>query len=295
MKLDFSNVASWSKMFSDKEAVTSFFNAALAYLQNPENGGKLKQKGGTNFFMEPGDIRDSSPTSHSGGKSFSVKSSSNSSSGKGPKGIDLSGFGALQLPTGKQGHPDTISGSRLKSYNGAAFQQGNGKITFKVPEGGGVTTAHSKFPRSELREQGTWHMSSGTSKLSATLSVDKLPPNGTVVIGQIHQEVGSGKPRPPVELFYKNGKVYASVMDSNSLSAGRHNVEIATVKNGEKFSYDMKLSPNGQLEVSVNGKSKTVQMDSSFKNSNLYFKAGNYCQDQRGGSEVSFYGLDIQH
>jgi hypothetical protein len=166
-----------------------------------------------------------------------------------------------------------------------------------VPSGGGATTAHSSFPRSELEESGSWHMSDGTTTLSATLSVDKLPPNGDIVIGQIHQKaVNGGKPRPPVELHYDNGKIVASIMDSNSPDAGRHDVTIATgVKPGQQFSYSMQLQPSDQLTISAAGQSKTVTLDSSFQKSDMYCKAGNYCQDPAGGSSVTFTGLSISH
>jgi len=215
----------------------------------------------------------------------------------GPSSVDLSGFGSLQLPSGSNGHVDTISGGQLGNYNSQYFQHnGNGSITLTVPSGGGAHTANSNFPRSELAENGTWKMSSGTSTLSGTVSIDKLPPDGDVVFGQIHQQVSSGKPRPPVELHYDKGNIVASVMDSNSPNAGRHNVTIATgVKPGEKFSYDMQMKPNGQLNITAAGHSKSIQLDPSFNNSNMYFKAGNYCQDPAGGSAVTVYGLGISH
>ncbi|CAB3764325.1 polysaccharide lyase family 7 protein [Paraburkholderia humisilvae] len=223
---------------------------------------------------------------------------SGSTSGAGPTKVNLSEFGQLQLPSGSNGNVDTISGNKLSSYSSQYFQQNsNGSITFNVPSGGGAHTANSSFPRSELEENGSWHMSDGTTTLSATLSVDKLPPNGDIVIGQIHQKsVDGAKPRPPVELHYDNGNIVASIMDSNSPNAGRHDVTIATgVKPGQSFSYSMKLQPNGQLDISAAGQSKTVSLDPSFQKSDMYCKAGNYCQDPAGGSSVTFTGLNITH
>ncbi|PRH35220.1 hypothetical protein C6V07_15100 [Burkholderia gladioli] len=238
------------------------------------------------------------PASTGGGASASgVAASSGPAPGNGPGAVNLNGFGSLQLPSGSNGHVDTIGAGQLKRYDSDFFKHnGDGSLTFSVPPGGGAHTAHSNFPRSELAEGSSWKMGDGKSTLSATLSVDKLPPNGDVVIGQIHQRVDSGKPRPPVELHYDKGNIVASIMDSNSLSAGRHDVVIAKdVKPGEKFSYSMSMEPNGELNISAAGQSKTVKMDPSFDNANLYFKAGNYCQDPAGGSQVSFNGLDIDH
>lgn len=238
------------------------------------------------------------PASTGGGASASgFAASSGPAPGNGPGVVNLNGFGSLQLPSGSNGHVDTIGAGQLKRYDSDFFKHnGDGSLTFSVPPGGGAHTAHSNFPRSELAEGSSWKMGDGKSTLSATLSVDKLPPNGDVVIGQIHQRVDSGKPRPPVELHYDKGNIVASIMDSNSLSAGRHDVVIVKdVKPGEKFSYSMSMEPNGELNISAAGQSKTVKMDPSFDNANLYFKAGNYCQDPAGGSQVSFNGLDIDH
>ncbi|WP_369065978.1 polysaccharide lyase family 7 protein [Burkholderia gladioli] len=242
------------------------------------------------------------PASTGGGASASASASGFAASsgpapGNGPGAVNLNGFGSLQLPSGSNGHVDTIGAGQLKRYDSDFFKHnGDGSLTFSVPPGGGAHTAHSNFPRSELAEGSSWKMGDGKSTLSATLSVDKLPPSGDVVIGQIHQRVDSGKPRPPVELHYDKGNIVASVMDSNSLSAGRHDVVIAKdVKPGEKFSYSMSMAPNGELNISAAGQSKAVKMDPSFDNANLYFKAGNYCQDPAGGSQVSFNGLDIDH
>ncbi|WP_186052710.1 polysaccharide lyase family 7 protein [Burkholderia gladioli] len=242
------------------------------------------------------------PASTGGGASAGasaggVAASSGPAPGNGPGAVNLNGFGSLQLPSGSNGHVDTIGAGQLKRYDSDFFKHnGDGSLTFSVPPGGGAHTAHSNFPRSELAEGSSWKMGDGKSTLSATLSVDKLPPSGDVVIGQIHQRVDSGKPRPPVELHYDKGNIVASIMDSNSLSAGRHDVVIAKdVKPGEKFSYSMSMEPNGELNISAAGQSKTVKMDPSFDNANLYFKAGNYCQDPAGGSQVSFTGLDIDH
>ncbi|MEK6366296.1 MAG: polysaccharide lyase family 7 protein [Burkholderia gladioli] len=233
----------------------------------------------------------------SGASPGGFAASSGPAPGNGPGAVNLNGFGSLQLPSGSNGHVDTIGAGQLKRYDSDFFKHnGDGSLTFSVPPGGGAHTAHSNFPRSELAEGSSWKMGDGKSTLSATLSVDKLPPSGDVVIGQIHQRVDSGKPRPPVELHYDKGNIVASIMDSNSLSAGRHDVVIAKdVKPGEKFSYSMSMEPNGELNISAAGQSKTVKMDPSFDNANLYFKAGNYCQDPAGGSQVSFTGLDIDH
>jgi hypothetical protein len=219
---------------------------------------------------------------------------------KGPSGVNTAHFGALQLPTGSPGRPDTISGGKLENFQNSSFKRnGDGSITLSVPKGGGVTTPNSSFPRSELAENKTWNMSNGPHSLSATLSVDKLPPNGNVVIGQIHQKRSDGKPpRPPMEIHFQNGQVYATVMSKNAERGQytRKKIVLAeNIKPGEKFSYDATMNKNGKIDLTVNGKTKSVALDPSFNGTNFYFKAGNYCQDKNGGSQVTFNKLGIQH
>jgi len=212
--------------------------------------------------------------------------------------VNLSHFGMLQLPTGKQGSPDTITGGRLEGFGNSAFERhGDGSISLNVPQGGGVHTANSKYPRSELGENKTWSMNKGTSKLESTMSVDKLPKNGTIVIGQIHQRtLVGGAPRPPLELVYKNGNIVANMMDKNAPGYTRKDVVIATgVKPGEKFSFSMQVQPGGKVNITAAGQSKSVQFDKSFGSSAMYFKTGNYCQDPSGGSSVRLYGAEISH
>jgi hypothetical protein len=214
------------------------------------------------------------------------------------QGVNLREFGTLQLPTGSRGRPDMVHGGRLDSYNNSQLFERNGRaITFKVPEGSSATTRNSSFPRSELAENRTWKMSDGRSVLSGSVSIDKLPRSGSVVFAQIHQRVGDGaKPRPPVELIYKNGSVYASVLNAHSQGAGRKETKIADhVEPGEAFAYSMKLGADGTVDIKVGKNQVSLQLHSSFHDSNFYFKAGNYPQDRRGGSEVTYYALDIEH
>jgi hypothetical protein len=176
------------------------------------------------------------------------------------------------------------------------FQQSRDSVTFAVQGGGYVTTPHSRYPRSELSEERHWRMGSGTHRLTATLSVDQLPPSGDIVVGQVHQTAPSGqKPRPPVELHYRNGHMYVSVLDGNSPSAGRREYQVGGyVPVGQQFSYQLQVNTDGSLDVWAAGGHTRVQLSNSFDGSSLYFKAGDYAQDTSGNSAVTFSQLDIE-
>jgi hypothetical protein len=172
----------------------------------------------------------------------------------------------------------------------------------QVPYDGAHTT-NSNFPRTELKEKRpTWKVGDGCASQAARLEVEALPSTGKIVIGQIHQEKPPcGVPRPPVELFYDNGAVYANVMPQQTCETA-HRIQMIVARaipRNTIFSYAMILESNGQLTVTVSVgnklRSNSMQLDPTFNEANLYFKAGNYNQDIHGGSAVKFYGLAITH
>ncbi len=176
-----------------------------------------------------------------------------------------------------------VQGRDLASHQSPYFRQENGAVTFFSPVNG-ATSANSDTTRSELGEAQGWKMGAGPRSLSATLSVDQAPSNGKVTVGQLHQRGGSG--RPPVMLHWNNGTVEASVLESNSPSARRQSYVLAeNVPRGQKFNYNIDVTPDGTAGLSVNGRTTKVKLDSSFQSSDMYFKAGVYLQDKQGGSE----------
>lgn len=214
-----------------------------------------------------------------------------------PDRPDTSFYGTLQLPNG-----DTVSGTRLQTYSGCYFDRrpDGALIVMTVPVGGGKPTPHSKFPRCELKEKGTWNLNDGCASQAARLVVYALPASGDVVIGQIHQEPPApyAAPRPPVELHYDRGTLHADVMKKNTTAPGRPRTRLQIVSGipcHQTFSYAITLAKGGLLTVTVNDRSRSLQLDSSFNNSKLYFKAGNYAQDVNGGSSVGFEGLAVAH
>lgn len=218
-----------------------------------------------------------------------------------PSTINTSAFGQLQLPVDQNGDgkPDTISGSALQSYSSTYMERKPGTLIFRVPTDRLVHTSNSRYPRSELKENQTWTYNKGCAGLAAKVSIYDLPSTGSVVIGQVHQKRNDGQaPRPPLELYYDNGSIHADVMKSQTSASGSPRTKLSIVNrigDHSAFTYSITVATGGLITVTVNGTSKTIQLDPSFSSANLYFKAGNYTQDENGGSSVGFLGLAVQH
>jgi len=226
----------------------------------------------------------------------------------------------LTLPTGTAGSPDTVSTTVLE--NGYAkppyFYTGeDGSMVFWCPIDGAITMG-SVFPRTELRETKggslfNWFVDAGTAKLDATLLVHVVPDTGKIVVGQIH-DVGTGgiHDEPLVELEYDydaataTGSLVAMLRPAPSPASSEVVTPIATdVPLDQRFDYQILLSPAGVLIVTVNGRPLAATIDTSTDNDagwgaqGLYFKAGDYVQENGDAStvagQVQFYSLVIQH
>ena len=219
--------------------------------------------------------------------------------------FDLSHW-SLQLPIGSSGSPDTIPPAQLEGASG--FQDSyfytnktDGGMEFWDPENG-VTTANSKYPRSELREMDSsgqdanWFPNGTTNTLSASLKVVKVPDH--VCVGQIHLGSG-GSTKPLLELYYhKDGSL---VLGIEQTPAGGNQITypVGNASLGTKFSYTIGLS-NSTISLSVNGgAAQTWQMSSTFNGYGMYFKAGDYDQSVGSsssvGATVEFYSLNVAH
>lgn len=157
--------------------------------------------------------------------------------------------------------------------------------------------------------------------MTATLTVDHVSETsdenrkiGRVIVGQIHASDDE-----PCRLYYRKlpenskGSIYLAhepttsseqwydMIGSRSDNAADPEDGIAL---GEKFSYEIKVVGN-ILTVTINreGKDDVVQevdmTDSGFADDWMYFKAGNYNQNNAGDADeyaqVSFYALDVSH
>ncbi|KAB8301278.1 hypothetical protein EYC80_003162 [Monilinia laxa] len=217
--------------------------------------------------------------------------------------IDLSKW-TLQLPTGSQGHPDSVTGAKLAGCSGYTQKYyfftspTDGSVVMKVPGGvstGCVTTANSKHCRTELREASpsSWSPSAGTNKLSATVQV--IAADGSAhgtVIGQIHID-DSVSTKPVCELFYNSKGVISMGVEQTREGGNEIVTEVGSVAVGSKFSYVIAYE-GGKLSVSINGGTTKVLDTYKLNNPKSYFKAGNYNQGN-SKSEVHFFAIDVQH
>ena len=216
----------------------------------------------------------------------------------------------LQESAGSPGSPTMIEPAALVGPNG--FQDDyfftdktDGAMTFWAPETG-VTTPHSRYPRSELRElnadgtKANWPLA-GTHTMSATLAVTQVPDH--VCVGQIHcgMPLQSGlttTTKPLLELYcYSNGDIRLGI--ENSPTGGQTQHVITNVRLGTRFSYVIELTGQGSIRLDLNGATHTFTIPSSFAGYGEYFKAGNYDQsvgsDPTVGAIVKFYALKVMH
>ncbi|MEK1907524.1 MAG: polysaccharide lyase family 7 protein [Pseudomonas sp.] len=223
--------------------------------------------------------------------------------------IDLNTWN-LTIPVGEPA--TTISTPLLANgYQDDYFKNINGTLFFWAPVNGS-TTKNAKYPRSELRETyadgklRNWKYTAADNYLKATLKVTQVPSTGKVVIGQIHNVEGDD---PPIKLSYQ----YKSDTNTGSIVAiyrqapGLDTQSITVLKGvplGQNFSYTIRLTPSGTLAIYVKTPSTTAikwtaKLDKAWAAQTMYFKAGNYVQDNVGDNteagSVTFTSLTVQH
>lgn len=161
--------------------------------------------------------------------------------------FDLGMF-TLELPSGADHKPDSVSSSELSGcdgYHDSYFftNTDDGSLVMKVPgspdSSGCVTTANSKHCRTELRESSpdSWSPTSAVNRLRATLVV--VDAGGSTCIGQIHID-NSISVRPVAELYYKDsGEIQMGVEQTRS-GGDQKLTTVGHVSVGVQFSYEIR-------------------------------------------------------
>lgn len=217
--------------------------------------------------------------------------------------IDLATWN-LSIPVGIPA--TTINTPQLvRGYQDGYFRSGE-TLFFWAPVTGS-TTDNAKYPRSELRETTAdgrafnWSYTSAENTLRAALTVNQVPSNGKIVIGQIHA-YQSNEPLLKVEYQYKEklktGNIVAKLRRSPDAE-----IEVITVAQGVplnvRFDYIIALTSSGDLSVNAYDANWKVRLDQQWSTKLLYFKAGVYTQDNTGyaseGGAATFYLLRISH
>ncbi|MBT8768280.1 polysaccharide lyase family 7 protein [Metapseudomonas boanensis] len=208
-----------------------------------------------------------------------------------------------------------ISTERLNNgYESQYFRRNDdGSITFWVPVTGSVTE-DARYPRTELREtqaDGTlsyWYHSSSDSYLSAVLSVEQVPSEGKIIIGQIHSKDEPGSQNDPLlklQYHYLRGKgrIEALLRKRPGDTEVENILLVDDVPLGQRFGYDFRLTPTGKLGIVITSPDDDGnhyrELSGYWSLQQLYFKAGAYIQDNYGpsneGGRVTFYWLNGLH
>ena len=205
----------------------------------------------------------------------------------------------LTLPTNSDhsGSPDEIKWPELESFSIKPYFQLNSQKTgviFQVPVSG-VTTANSKFPRSELREmssdgteEASWSSDTGSHRMFIQESITHLPVlKPEIVAGQIHDATSDVA---MVRLENQNLFIQGDGQNLGTLDP-------AYVL-GTQFTVEFVVG-DGHIKVYYNGVQK---IDYKKSGSGYYFKAGCYDQSNatKGESadaygEVIIYQLEVHH
>lgn len=206
----------------------------------------------------------------------------------------------LQLPTGPQGDPTTISPTALTggyTNQDYFFLNSAGQMTFWAPENG-VHTPHSQYGRSELRQMNPdgslaeWKVTENHT-LSATVAVPDVTKR--VCVGQVHLGTGGPSTKVVTELFYDaDGQITLGV--AKSPDGGQTMYPLGTVALGQNWTYSITVDDH-RLRVSVNGTETSYPIPASFDRYNVYFKAGSYNQSSSdsatNGARVEFSALSL--
>jgi len=203
--------------------------------------------------------------------------------------FDLSHFN-LQLPIPEKNSIKQIQNHELNKYASKYFYldpSRKGMVFFVSSDG--VTTHGSHYPRTELRDQRNWNFT-GQHTLTATLAVLEQPSTNKIIVGQIH---GDRKGTEAVKIWWVNGDLIVGVKPE--VDAKEQRVTYAkNVPLNQKFSYTIAQSGKN-VTVTINNVSHSFNFGNSWDTEQVYFKAGNYLQDNSttpvSTGRVEFYSI----
>ncbi|WP_185248581.1 polysaccharide lyase family 7 protein [Chryseobacterium bernardetii] len=189
--------------------------------------------------------------------------------------FDLSGFN-LQLPLSKNNSIVIIKGSDIADFSSENFyfSPQDKSIRFFCSSDG-QTTQGSHYPRTELRQINEWHFENSHS-LKVKMTVLQQPSTGKIIIGQIH---GNSKGTEAVKIWWNNGEIQAGFKKEVDGKEQRTTL-LKNVALGQIFEYSI-LQNNLEVQVIVNQQTTTFNLGESWKSESVYFKAGNYLQDNK--------------
>lgn len=204
-----------------------------------------------------------------------------------PSQFDLSKFN-LQLPIDKNNSIMIIKGADIAQFSSENFYFApeDSSIRFFCSSDG-KTTQGSHYPRTELREINEWHFD-GQHSLQVKMAVLQQPSSGKIIIGQIH---GHSKGTEALKIWWNNGQVQVGFKKEVDDKEQRVTL-LKNVPLGQTFDYSIRQN-NSDVEVKIGPQTTTFHFGDSWKSELVYFKAGNYLQDN--GSPVSSGLTAIYH
>jgi hypothetical protein len=252
-------------------------------------------------FAEPGEHhKPTSTSSPSRGRgAYMPDSATRSASGRSnatrpSQVLDLHNW-YLTLPTGSSGEPDTVRQPALTSYSSPFFRLDPARDgVVLTSNAGGVTTANSSYPRSELREMdgdklASWSNTSGTHTMEVRQAVTQLPKaKPEVVTAQIHDTKSD-----VMEVRLEGKRLIGQYADGKQDFVIDPAYALGTP-------YDLRiLATSGRIDVWYNG-THAGGLDQS--GSGWYFKTGSYLQSNTGKGDagdavakVVLYSVGVTH
>ena len=205
--------------------------------------------------------------------------------------IDLSAFD-LQLPLAGAKSIKIIKSTDIPNFVSPYFYYNiSDKSVRLFTQSNGVTTANSHFPRTELRQVSEWDFV-GQHSLKVTMSVISQPNSGKIIIGQIH---GDRKGTEAVKIWWNNGNIQVGYKAEFDAKETRITL-LKDVKLSDIFNYE--INQNGlDIEVKINDKATQFHLGDSWKKETVYFKAGNYLQDNNppiSSGMVAIYKIEVR-
>nr|WP_315034434.1 polysaccharide lyase family 7 protein [uncultured Chryseobacterium sp.] len=204
--------------------------------------------------------------------------------------FNLKGFN-LQLPVQKNNSITIIKGSEIPQFSSENFYYSTEDKSIRFfCSSDGKPTQGSHYPRTELRQIDEWHFEN-THSLQVKMAVLQQPSTGKIIIGQIH---GNSKGTEAVKIWWNNGEVQVGFKKEVDGKEERVTL-LKNVALGQVFEYHIQQN-NLQAQVSINQQTTTFTLGDSWKSESVYFKAGNYLQDNKqptSSGVVAIYQIGI--
>lgn len=187
--------------------------------------------------------------------------------------FDLTPFN-LQLPLEQNNSIMQKKGAELTNYASSYFYlDPKDQSIHLFCQSDGKTTKGSHYPRTELREANEWNFK-GQHEMTVKLAVVQKPSTGKIIIGQIH---GHSKGTEAAKLWWNNGEIQIGFKKEVNGKEQRFTL-LKNVTLNQVFNYTISQSDH-QVTVTVNNQSQKFIFGDSWTSESVYFKVGNYLQD----------------